>query len=307
MISLAFIGFFGSIYHPAGMGLISKGCKRRGHALSITGVFGTLGLVLAPVVTGIITYGFGWRVLYIALGVPVFLSGLVVFFVTIDETSVQTHASRYAGGKGRSMLYFAVLCVCMMLIGFCFRGTSVVITAYFEEAVPFLNNIIKNLSFITLTGTKTLAATVLTSMVYFFGVFGMIAGGRIADKVDLRLGYFSFNLLTLPFMVLMTQFTGVPLLIFTMGYLFFAMGLQPVENSLVARLTPERLRSTSFGFKFIFTFGVGSLSVVIAKQLIKNYGFVHVFWVQAVLIVLVLLTILLLTFLARHERLRNEQ
>jgi MFS family permease len=305
MISLTFIGFFASIYHPAGTGLISKGCRRRGYALGINGVFGNLGLGLAPIVTGIMTYRFGWRAIYIILGAFVFLSGLMMFLVNIDETSVQTDASEKQRDTRRYLLYFAVLCVCMMLAGFSSRGTSVVIPAYFEQAVPFLNKIISNLSFIRLSGTKTLAATVLTSIVYFFGIFGQMSGGRLADKVDLRLGYFAFHLMSLPFMVLMTQFVNIPLFVFAIGYVFFAMGMQPIENSLVARLTPERLRSTSYGLKFISTFGVGSLSVVTAKQLIKHYSFVHVFWFQAAIIFILVSTIVLLVFLARNETFRN--
>jgi len=305
LISLTFIGFFASIYHPAGMGLISKACKRRGYALGINGVFGNLGFGLAPIVTGMITYEFGWRTVYIILGTLVFLSGLMVFLVNIDETPVQTDGFKNEGDTKRYLMYFAVLCVCMMLAGFSNRGTSVVIPAYFEQAVPFLNNIIRDFSFIKLSGTKTLAATVLTSIVYFFGIFGQMTGGRLADKLDLRLGYFAFHLISLPFMVFMTQVTNIPMLLFTMGYFFFSMGMQPIENSLVASLTPERLRSTSYGLKFIFTFGVGSLSVVTAEHLIKHYSFVHVFWLQAGIIFLLVSTIVLLVFLARHETFRN--
>jgi MFS family permease len=305
MMSLAFIGVFDSIYHPAGMGLISKGCKRRGYALGINGVFGNLGFGLSPIVTGIITYWFGWRTIYIVLGAFVLLSSVILFLIPINETPVQTGTSDTEGDKKQYLPYFALLCVCMMLAGFCFRGTSVVIPAYFEQAAPFLNNILDNLSFIKLSGTKTLAATALTSLVYFFAMLGQMTGGRFADKVDLRLGYFSFHLIALPFMVLITQFTNIPLCIFTIGYLFFALGMQPIENSLVARLTPEKLRSTGYGFKFISTFGVGSLSVLTAKQIIKHYGFVYVFWLQAGVIVLLLSTIGLLIFLTRHETFRN--
>jgi MFS family permease len=67
MVSLTFIGLFASIYHPAGLGLISKGCKRMGYALGINGVFGNLGLGFAPIVTGAVTYWFGWRAIYISL------------------------------------------------------------------------------------------------------------------------------------------------------------------------------------------------------------------------------------------------
>jgi MFS family permease len=305
MISLMFIGFFASIYHPAGIGLISKGCKRRGYALGINGIFGNLGLGLAPLVAGIFTYKYGWRSIYLIFGAIVLISGFLMFFIDIDETPVQITISQEQPHTKRNLIYFALLCVCMMLAGFTNRGTAVVIPAYFEQAVPFLNKIIHNLSFIRLSGTKTLAATVLTSVVYFFGIFGQMAGGRMADRLDLRVGYFAFHLLSLPFMVMMTQFTNIPLFISAMCHVFFAWGMQPIENSLVARLTPEKFRSTSYGLKFISTFGVGSLSIITARHLIKHHSFVYVFWFQAAVILLLVLTIVLLAFLARNETFRN--
>jgi MFS family permease len=305
MINLAIIGLFASIYHPAGMGLISKGCKRRGYALGLNGVYGNLGLGLAPLVTGIVTYRFGWQAIYLVTGAIVIISGVLMFFVGIDETPVQTEAAEPGPGTRRYILYFAILCVCMMMAGFSSQGTAVVIPAYFEQVAPFFNRIIDSLPFIRLTGTKTLAATMLTSFVYFFGIFGQLAGGRLADRIDLRVGYIAFHSMSLPFMVLMTQFTNIPLFAFTMTHMFFAWGMQPMENSLVARLTPEKLRATSYGFKFISTFGVGSLSVITAKYLIRHYGFVYVFWFQSAVIVLLVLTISLLVFLTRKESFRN--
>jgi hypothetical protein len=73
----------------------------------------------------------------------------------------------------------------------------------------------------------------------------------------------------------------------------------------VARRSPEKLRSTSHGIKFICTFGVGSLSVCAAKHLIEHYSFVHVFRLTAAVIVSLLLAVEVLTFLTRDEKLRN--
>jgi FSR family fosmidomycin resistance protein-like MFS transporter len=223
----------------------------------------------------------------------------------VDETPVQTVKAENGGNKKRYLFYFAVLCVCMMLAGFSFRGVSVVLPAYFEQTAPFLNNLIENLSFVQLTGTSTLAATALTSIVYFFGMLGQMAGGRLADRIDLRLGYLLFHLVSLPFIVLMTQFNNIPLFAFTMGFVFFSVGMQPIENSLVAQLTPEKLRSTSYGIKFICTFGVGSLSVYAAKRLLEHYSFVHVFWLMAAVIACLLLAVGILAFLTRDEKLVN--
>lgn len=307
MVELTCAGIFASIYHPAGMGLISKGCRRRGFALGINGVFGNIGLGLAPIVTGILTYRYSWRAIYLSLGIIVLLSSISLFFVDFDETiqNIKKPEATAATSKSKSMLYFSILCVCMMFAGFCYRGTSVVIPTYFEQVVPFLDNIINSFSFIKLTGTKTLSATILTSIVYFIGIFGMMAGGRVADKLDLRLGYFLFHFLSLPFLILMTKFTNIPLFIFTIGYLFFALGMQPIENSLVAHLTPEKLRSTSYGVKFIFTFGIGSLSVFTAKSIIEHYAIVYVFWLQVIVIIALLITIAILASLTKNKEFRN--
>ena len=56
---------------------------------------------------------------------------------------------------------------------------------------------------------------------------------------------------------------GIAMLPVGMAYTFFALGMQPIENSLVAHLTPSRLRSFAYSLKFILVFGVGALSCLL--------------------------------------------
>ena len=69
-------------------------------------------------------------------------------------------------------------------------------------------------------------------------------------------------------------FIGVEMLLFlAMGiYLLFTLGMQSIENSLISRLTPDRWRSTAFGLKFILTFGIGALGVVLTGRMLKATG-----------------------------------
>jgi MFS family permease len=53
-LALAAVGLFSGIYHPAGLGLISKEMSRVGIAMGYNGMFGNLGLALAPILTGVI-------------------------------------------------------------------------------------------------------------------------------------------------------------------------------------------------------------------------------------------------------------
>ena len=49
--------------------------------------------------------------------------------------------------------------------------------------------------------------------------------------------------------------------------------MQPLENTLVARLTPPELHSSAYGLKFVLTFGVGALSVKMVDLIQVDFGF----------------------------------
>ena len=101
---------------------------------------------------------------------------------------------------------------------------------------------------------------------------GQIVGGQLADKLPLARGYLLFHGLSLPFLVGLAFLSGYALPICAAGYGFFALGMQPFENSLVARLVPPRWRSIGYGVKFVLTFGVGALSVEYVGDLTHSGG-----------------------------------
>jgi predicted MFS family arabinose efflux permease len=104
------------------------------------------------------------------------------------------------------------------------------------------------------------------------GIVGQMIGGRIADSHELRISYLTFHLATLLPLAGMVMFSELPLLFAAMLYILFSLGLQPIENSLVAKLTPPEWRSTAYGLKFILTFGVGSLAVALVGPIEKLGG-----------------------------------
>jgi hypothetical protein len=76
--------------------------------------------------------------------------------------------------------------------------------------------------------------------------------------------------------------------------------MQPIENTLVARYTPRRLRHSAFGTKFILTFGVGSLSVMMVGAIEKLWGIGWVFpALGAVSVALVITIVFLIRFAPR--------
>ena len=279
MAALGVVGIGASVYHPTGLALISRTVDQRGMALGINGVFGNLGIASAPLVTGILTWLIGWRMAFVALGILGLAVGAAIAAIRVDETtSARGRKSTDAGGTELAG-YFAILCVALVFAGFAYRGNMLLLPAYLELKTTFFSDLLQSVSFVRTQGTATLAATVLTSVVLLTGIFGQILGGRLADRMDLRRAYALYHGLSLPFILGMAFSSNYLLAVCAAGYTFFSLGMQPIENSLIAALTPHKWRSTSFAVKFILNFGVGA-SVVYMIAPIKNafsFEMVYVF------------------------------
>jgi sugar phosphate permease len=120
-------------------------------------------------------------------------------------------------------------------------------------------------------------ATLSTSIILMAGILGQLFGGRLAEKFDLRFCYLFMHLIIIPVVFLMARTANLPLIVLAMAYFFFLLGTQPIENTLVAKLTPKKFLSTAYGLKFIFTFGVGALSVKAIKAVESSFGIENVF------------------------------
>ena len=307
MVGLAAIGFFASIYHPVGIGLISKCCRNRGRALGNNGVFGNLGVGAAPFLAGATAYLVGWRFSFGFFGVLMFLVGVAMMRARIDERPLDPED---AGNNGQAsgasnVVFFVLMLCCMMLLGFVYRGTIVSLPAYFQDNIRVFQALFNLQPGVQVSGSQSFGATLLVSGVYLFGIFGQMTGGRLADKVDLRMAYLAFHTISLPFMFLMAKLTGLPLFAASMVYLFFALGMQPIENSLVARLTPNRLRSLAYGLKFVLVLGIGSFSVKLVKWIMTHQDPAMVYMVQSGMILGAIALIVLIYVLSRRQSFRN--
>ena len=77
-VALAVTGMFAAIYHPIGTAMLADAAGARpGRAIGINGVFGNVGVALAPVVTAFLANQTGWRVAFFAPGVLCVLLGVL--------------------------------------------------------------------------------------------------------------------------------------------------------------------------------------------------------------------------------------
>jgi len=273
-LSLAGIGLFSGIYHPAGLGWIACCVSRTSRGMAYNGMFGNLGLAMGPLLAGVVNWLWGAQAVYICLAL-LNLSGLV-FLQRISTESCVSDKSRANKEETNSLKGFAVLLVCMMLGGIVYRGATITLPALFElngtGIYAGISNFFKGADFST-----NVVATAITSGLYLIGMLGQYAGGRAGERFDLRLSYLFFHLMTLPAAFMIGMVMDIPLVLLATIHSFFLLGMQPVENTLVARLTPHSLRSSAYGMKFVVTFGVGALAVKMIKMVEHTWGLEAVF------------------------------
>ena len=294
-LCLAGIGIFSGIYHPAGLGLISRGISKMSMALGYNGMAGNAGLAAAPILAGIINHFYGIQTAFIFLGCLNLTGTVIMLLLPVIEPA--RNEKTESQGSMRLMLSFAVLCICMMLGGVAYRSVTVILPAYLELGNPALLDWISRLPW--MPASRNVAATALSSSVFMVGMFGQFLGGVTAERFEPRRGYLVFHVLALPMVLAMAYTTDVSLLLITMGYMLFLLGMQPIENTLVAKLTPDKVRDSAYGTKFILTFGVGAFAVYLVGWVKEVWSFPAVFVAMAIVSLATVLSILLLMRVTR--------
>lgn len=311
MWSLAVIGIFCCICHPAGMGLISHGARNRGSALGIFSVAGTVGLIVGPFLVGILNWLAGWKLAYAAMGIVSLFWGVAMLFVQIDESHIIKKTLDLNKGEDKAGFALGTVFLFFWIVtlgGLVYRINIVALPAYLELKAGFLaRSFHAMLSIPTIAATTTMAAATLTSLIYVAGIFGQIWGGKIADRYELKRLWLFFNAMILPLALVLAFLSDHYLVVAAAVYVFFALGIQPVENSLIAKFTPPRWRSTGYGLAAILIFGVGALAVYLVGWVSAHWPLGTVYLYSSGLLLLIVANIGLLFFLTRGQNLHNRE
>ncbi len=308
--TLALTGLGCGAYHPSGLALVSKGLKNRGKGLGINGIFGNMGMAAAPFAAGILNYLLGWRLTLIILGTSGILAGIVSFTVPFSVPRQGDLQKGHSVESGKILTLFLILCSVVIFSGLMYRTYTLIFPAWLEMR---LSSLFTGLSSIIAEGgskllhakADTLVASLITSAAYIVGMFGQFTGGRAADRMELRTAYLLFYAMAFPSLILALIVQGWFTLLFAGIFIFFAMGMQPIENSLYAMLTPSRWRSVGYGIKFTLTFGIGSLSVFIVKQAEPSWGLNGIILLAAGYLFLTITLALILRLTNRNDTIRH--
>ncbi|WP_435074899.1 MFS transporter [Halorubrum sp. HHNYT27] len=289
-------GLTASVYHPAGLSLISKSVEQRGTALGYHGIGGNLGIALGPLATALLLLAFDWRVVAAALTVPAVV--VAVYGTTVDVDAALADPAAADGGnadsdptednraKGEVSLSTVVddtrvLIAGGFLIVFAFVAFSGLYYRTFLTFLPdLLGDVLGGLIDVQFIDPESPyaeefdVARYLYVAVLMVGVFGQYLGGRIADRMPPERGL----------MVLMSVLTGLALLFVpasggTVTFLLVSLALgvtlftvQPLSQATIAAYSPSEARGISFGYSYLGIFGVGSLGAALAGWILTRAG-----------------------------------
>jgi len=303
-VALGAIGVGCSAYHPSGLALLSKGMQGRGRALGINGLWGNGGIAAAPLAAGTLTYALGWKSALLAFGLAGIALGLLCFTIPFSVGAKDLQKGT-AVGRRQAVRYFLILCTAMVFSGLMYRGYTIILPTFFEAKLSDFSLLASEAARLS-SDTDTFAAAVITCGVYLIGMAGQLLGGRVADRFELRWAYLTFFASALPFLLLISVVEGPLLVLMAGGFVLFSLGMQPIENSLVAILSPPQWRSVIYGIKFTLVFGAGSLAVYLVAFVDARFGLDAVIFLLLAFLAGVLTMIGVLLVASRGVTLRHE-
>ncbi|ELZ30819.1 MFS transporter [Halorubrum distributum] len=291
--AIAIWGLTASVYHPAGLSLLSKSIDRRGTALGYHGIGGNLGIALGPLATALLLLAFDWRLVTAALAFPAVV--VAAYGVTVDvdaalssgEVDETRSADDSSGGtKGEVSLSSIatdtrVLIAGGFLVVFAFVTFSGLYYRTFLTFLPdLLGDVLGGLVDVQLVDPSSPYADQFDVGRYLYvavltvGVFGQYLGGRIADRVPPERGLVAvmgvlsaLALLFVPATGGVATFLAVSL---ALGVALFTV--QPLSQATVAAYSPSEARGLSFGYTYVGIFGIGALGSTLAGTVLTRAG-----------------------------------
>jgi predicted MFS family arabinose efflux permease len=288
--ALAFWGLAASLYHPAGLSLLSRGTQERGTALALHGAAGNVGTVLGPLAAALALTVLEWRVVTALFAIPALLAAVVSLRVDVDAaaggsssgitgTGSEQRADRTSRADDVAATDGGIPTARDLLASFraLFTGGFVVISAiivsyglYYRGVFTFLPNVLDGLPYfdpVSFLGRTFQPSQYVYSGLLLVGVFGQYAGGRLSERVRIEralVGVFLALVLASIVFVPASE-VGVFALLAVCGALgFLVYAAVPIYQAGVAEHATEEVHGLSYGVTYLGMFGVGALGASVA-------------------------------------------
>jgi len=267
VLALVLLGLFSSMYHPAGLSLISSSIKETGKALGIHGMAGTLGVAVAPVIAGVMTVRHGWTYSYLVLGgagaviLGILLVGLGFHLKSADHHDRKPRKSLRASITRELILIYVIGAI----YGLIYRGIMTFFPSYLSQRVAFIGDDVGRLGLVS-------------SGILVVSLVGPLVGGYFASSRK-RIDRMLFLIFTLLAGLSVGFYFGQGILLIAVAALavLLIFGFQPLQNTLLAKVSHSTRRGAVFGINYTVGFGIGAFASGIGGVVGEAYGLRSIF------------------------------
>ena len=247
--SLILVGMFAAIYHPVGLAMVSQGGGDIGRRLGVNGVWGNMGVAASALLVGVFADLAGWREAFLLAGS---LSILIGFGwirntrrIAADPSANKKKINAPTLNWQRVLL---VVAITTTIGGFIFNSMTVSLPKVLDD----------RLSSFAMSATEVGA---IASLVYASAAFTQILVGRAIDKYSIKpifLALVAGQAITLYLAIMADGWLMVAISVLVMVMVF---GQIPINDTLIARYTPDAWRGRVYSIKYVLSFTVSAAAV----------------------------------------------
>ena len=257
-ISLSLLGLFCAIYHPAGISWVVNTSKETGKALGFNNIFGGVGIGLGAFFAGVLIEQFNWQAAFMLPGLISLVVGLsLTYHLKSGKISLKNISSEQFkdNPEKNQMLKIAII---MLLSITCLSFVYQILQTSLPKAID-----------IRLTDSLDLSTSdigyIVAAIYIVSGLMNYVGGiltDRYSEKLIYSIGIVGQGLLLL----LIVSLSNYWLIAISLAIVAFNSSILPAENLLLAKFSPEKYQSLVYGIKFIVSFTVGPIALIMISR-----------------------------------------
>ncbi|WP_240782576.1 MFS transporter [Roseococcus sp. SYP-B2431] len=256
--ALVVMGGFLAIYHPIGTAIIAEaGGDRVGRAMGINGVFGNIGVALAPVVTAFVSAQMGWRYAFILPGLVCICVGLIYLREPAFDAKKAGVQTRPFPVIPRHVVRHAVISLLTIgaVSGLVFNAFTLLLPKLMQERLA------GNPDLLPVVGLLAFLATICGGVTQY-------TVGRMIDRKTLKSVFMPLSIVLVPGLLALSFLDGWAVLPVSALVASAIFGQVTVNETMTARYIAPEMRAKIYSIRFT----VGFLGAALASPIV---GFLH--------------------------------
>ena len=288
-ISLGVLGFFAAIYHPVGIAMLIKRPGKVGLRIGVNGVWGNMGVAVAPILTGFLIAYSDWRLAFIVPAIMCLMFGISQFFAFTElDDPVLVKKSSNVRNKTETVMSsnWQTVLICLSIVtlsgGFIFGSLTFLIPRLFEVNMLQISNDV------AITG-------LLAGFVYAVASFSQIGTGWLVDKIPPKFVLAAMGLGQLIFIYFASISFNYDLLFIMLVAMIFVFGQVPITDTILVKYVKDSWRGRVLSIKFMINLCAGASVLPVTSFLLQNgYNFSFILESLALISIAIIISGLLL-------------